>query len=251
MPKFSDKVVLVTGGSTGIGQAATLAFAREGGRLVIASRSAGTALETVDMVRAAGGEATFVQTDVQRASDVEHLVRETVRIYGRLDCAVNNAGVEGEVVPLVDTTEEQWDSLIDTNLKGVWLCLKYQIGQMLGQGGGSIVNVSSVLGLVANRSSIYTASKHGVNGLTKSAALTYADKGIRVNAVCPGYIDTPMVVRAYANNPQARANAIARHPIGRLGTPSEIAEAILWLSSDDASFVTGHAMSVDGGFSAQ
>jgi NAD(P)-dependent dehydrogenase (short-subunit alcohol dehydrogenase family) len=202
-------------------------------------------------VRAAGGEASFVRTDVQQAADVEHLVHETVRFYGRLDCAVNNAGVEGEGVPLVETTEAQWDTLIGTNLKGVWLCLKYEIQQMLHQGSGSIVNMSSILGSVANRSSIYTASKHGVNGLTRAAALTYADRGIRVNAVCPGYIDTPMVIRAYANNPQARADAISRHPVGRLGRPEEVAEAVVWMCTDDASFVTGHLMSVDGGYSVQ
>ena len=249
--KLSGRVAIVTGGSTGIGRAVALAIAREGGTLVIAARNADAGLETADLVRAAGGEASFVRTDVQQAADVEHLVHETVRFYGRLDCAVNNAGVEGEGVPLVETTEAQWDTLIGTNLKGVWLCLKYEIQQMLHQGSGSIVNMSSILGSVANRSSIYTASKHGVNGLTRAAALTYADRGIRVNAVCPGYIDTPMVIRAYANNPQARADAISRHPIGRLGRPEEVAEAAVWMCTDDASFVTGHLMSVDGGYSVQ
>jgi len=247
---MKGKVVLITGGSTGIGRAASMAFAREGCLLVIASRSSSTGNETVDLIKAAGGEAVFVQTDVQQADAVQHLVRETVARYGRVDCALNNAGVEGEGVPLIDTTEEHWDSVMNTNLKGVWLCLKYQIRQMLSQGGGgAIVNTSSVLGLVANRSALYTASKHGVNGLTKSAALTYADQGIRVNAVCPGYIDTPMVIRAYANNPKARASAISRHPLGRLGNPEEVAEAIVWLCSDAASFVTGHMMNVDGGYS--
>lgn len=248
--KMKDKVVIVTGGSTGIGKSASLAFAREGCRVIVASRNSTTGNETVETIKLAGGDAFFIQTDVQNSNDVQKLVSETVRIYGQLDCALNNAGVEGEGVPLLETTEEHWNSLINTNLKGVWLCLKYQIQQMIKQNnGGSIVNTSSVLGLVANRSSIYTASKHGVNGLTKSAALTYADKGIRVNAVCPGYIDTPMVIRAYANNQKARLNAISRHPLGRLGTPEEVAEAIIWLCSDAASFVTGTMMNVDGGYS--
>jgi NAD(P)-dependent dehydrogenase (short-subunit alcohol dehydrogenase family) len=249
LKRLQDKVVVVTGGSTGIGRAASLAFARAGYKVVVASRNSVTGSETVDAIRSHGCEASFIKTDVQRASDVQDLISETVRIYGRLDCALNNAGVEGEGIPLVDTTEEHWDDLINTNLKGVWLCLKYQIQQMVKQGdGGSIVNTSSVLGLVANRSAIYTASKHGVNGLTKAAALTYADQGIRVNAVCPGYIDTPMVLRAYANNEKARLNAISRHPLGRLGTPEEVAEAVLWLCSDSSSFVTGTLINVDGGY---
>lgn len=247
---MKNKVVIVTGGSTGIGKSASLAFAREGCRVIVAGRNSTTGNETVETIKLAGGEAFFIQTDVQSSNDVKKLVSETVRIYGQLDYALNNAGVEGEGVPLLETTEEHWDSLINTNLKGVWLCLKYQIQQMIKQNkGGSIVNTSSVLGLVANRSSIYTASKHGVNGLTKSAALTYANKNIRVNAVCPGYIDTPMVVRAYSNNQEARSNAISRHPLGRLGTPEEVAEAIIWLCSDAASFVTGTMMNVDGGYS--
>jgi NAD(P)-dependent dehydrogenase (short-subunit alcohol dehydrogenase family) len=249
---MKDKVVIVTGGSSGIGRSASLAFAREGCQVIVASRDLSAGHETVDCIKHDGGEAFFIKTDVQNSNEVQKLVNETVRIYGQLDYALNNAGIEGEGVPLVETTEEQWDSLINTNLKGVWLCLKYQIQQMIKQNnGGSIVNTSSVLGLVANRSSIYTASKHGVNGLTKSAALTYADKGIRVNAVCPGYIDTAMVIRAYAENQKARLNAISRHPIGRLGTPEEVAEAIIWLCSDAASFVTGSTMSVDGGYSVQ
>jgi NAD(P)-dependent dehydrogenase (short-subunit alcohol dehydrogenase family) len=162
---------------------------------------------------------------------------------------VNCAGVEGEGIPLISTSEHEWDSIIGTNLKGTWLSMRFELEQMEKQGFGSIVNISSVLGLVANRSAIYTASKHGVNGLTKSAALTYASSGIRVNAVCPGYIDTPMVDRAYEGKEFLRTNAISRHPVGRLGLPTEIANAVIWLCSESASFITGHLMTVDGGYS--
>lgn len=246
---MSDKVVLVTGGSSGIGRSITLEFVKLGYIVSLGSRDIHVGRELVSEIESLGGRSHFVQTNVQDELEVRRLIQQTVGLYGSLDYAVNCAGVEGEGIPLVETTENEWNSIIGTNLKGTWLSMKYQIEQMLVQGYGSIVNISSVLGLVANRSALYTASKHGVNGLTKSAALTYAQSGIRVNAICPGYVDTPMIARAYEGNIALRANAISRHPVGRLGLPEEIAKAAVWLCSDDASFVTGHLMAVDGGYS--
>jgi NAD(P)-dependent dehydrogenase (short-subunit alcohol dehydrogenase family) len=246
---MASKIVVITGGSTGIGRATAIEFANRGDIVIVGSRSRERGEEFVEEIRAQGGDATFIQTDVQKSKDVQRLISKSVDVYGRIDYAVNCAGVEGEGIPLISTTETEWDSIIGTNLKGTWLSMKFELEQMQKQGFGSIVNISSVLGMVANRSAIYTASKHGVNGLTKSAALTYAECGIRVNAICPGYIDTPMVERAYAKNESLRNNAIARHPLGRLGLPSEIANAVIWLCSDSASFITGHLMTVDGGYS--
>jgi NAD(P)-dependent dehydrogenase (short-subunit alcohol dehydrogenase family) len=251
MQSLSNKTVLITGGTTGIGRAAAIAFASHGSNVVVAGRSEEHGYEAVENILSNRGTALFIQCDVTSEESVQELVKKTVTHFGSVDVAFNNAGVEGEGIELADTDQEVWSNVIDTNLKGVWLSMKYEIIQMLKQGHGSIINTSSVLGLVANRSSLYTASKHGVNGLTKSAAITYAERGIRVNAICPGYIDTPMVIRAYENNPQARNNAISRHPIGRLGSPEEVAEAAVWLGSDSASFVTGLMMAVDGGYSAK
>lgn len=246
---MSSKIVVITGGATGIGRATSIEFANRGDVVVIGSRNTLRGKELVEEIESSGGKATFIKTDVQESAEVENLITRTVNTYGHIDYAVNCAGVEGEGIPFVSTTENDWDSIIGTNLKGTWLSMKFELEQMQKQGFGSIVNISSVLGLVANRSAIYTASKHGVNGLTKSAALTYAASGIRVNAICPGYIETPMVDRAYAKNESLRANAISRHPIGRLGLPSEIASTVIWLCSDSASFITGHLMTVDGGYS--
>src|ERR671930_1861154 len=205
------------------------------------------------MITENGGEATFVQVDVTSASAVEALISKTVETYGRLDCAHNNAGVTQRAYPLTaEFPEEDWHRVLAINLTWVWLCMKYEIPQMLMQGGGTIVNTASIMGLVATGfNPAYMASKHGVVGLTKSAALAYAQSGIRVNAVCPGYIRTPMVEGSPNFNPQYEAELIARHPIGRLGPPEEIAEAVVWLCSDAASFVTGHTMTVDGGYVAQ
>jgi NAD(P)-dependent dehydrogenase (short-subunit alcohol dehydrogenase family) len=258
--RLDGKVVLVTGGSSGIGRATALACARENARVVVADVAVEGGEATGRMIRQAGGEAVFLQADVSRAADVKALVERTVQTFGRLDCAHNNAGVEGRPgvapVPTADVTEDCWDYAIRVNLKGVWLCMKYEIPQMLSQGRGAIVNTASILGLVGLRgAAAYVASKHGVLGLTKTAALEYARAGLRINAVCPGFVSTPLAERyfelASRDNPQVREQATELHPVGRLGTPEEIAEAVVWLCSDAASFVTGHAMTVDGGWVAQ
>ncbi len=199
-----------------------------------------------------GREALFVEADVSNAHDVEAMVAKAVEVYGRLDCAYNNAGIAGDWVTTANYSDESWDRVIAINLKGVWLCMKYEIAQMLKHGGGTIVNTASIAGLIAIQEvSAYVASKHGVVGLTKTAALEYAKAGIRVNAVCPGYIRTPILEPALAERPELEAQAVAAHPVGRLGRPEEVAETVVWLCSDAASFVTGHAMVVDGGYVAQ
>jgi NAD(P)-dependent dehydrogenase (short-subunit alcohol dehydrogenase family) len=235
--------------ATGIGRATSVEFANQGNTVIIGSRDAKNGNDFVSELKSKGRQAQFLQTNVQEAREVERLVASTVDMYGHIDYAVNCAGVEGEGKPIISTTESEWDSIIGTNLKGTWLSMKFELMQMQKQAFGSIVNISSVLGLVANRSSIYTASKHGVNGLTKSAALTYASIGVRINAICPGYIETPMVERAYADKEDLKTNTISRHPIGRLGLPEEIAQAAVWLCSDSASYITGHLMVIDGGYS--
>ena len=251
--RLERKVALVTGGASGIGRATALTFAREGAKLVVADMNADGGRQTVHMIMENGGEAIFVRTDVSQTVEVQALISKAVETYGRLDCAHNNAGVSSLVsASIADYPEEDWHRVIAINLTGVWLCLKYEIPQMLQQGGGTIVNTASIMGLVATGfNPAYTASKHGVVGLTKSAALAYAQSGIRVNAVCPGYIHTPMLEGSPRFNPQYEAELMARHPIGRLGTPKEIAEAVVWLCSDASSFVTGHTMTVDGGYVAQ
>ena len=246
------KVALVTGGSSGIGRAAARAFAREGARVMVADVAVQGWQETVHLFQEAGGEAAFMQVDVTRAADIAALVAHTMAIYGRLDYAHNNAGIEGAIGPTADCTEDNWERVISVNLTGVWLCMKYEIAQMLQQDRGAIVNTASAAGLVGARGiPAYVASKHGVVGLTKTAALEYARAGIRVNAVCPGVIRTPMVERVLGDRPRAEARLRELQPVGRLGTPDEVAEAVVWLCSDAASFVTGHAMSVDGGMVTQ
>jgi len=250
--RLQGKVSLITGGASGIGRATALAFAGEGAKVVIADVDISGGKETMRLLKEAGAEALFIKTDVSQAHEVQRMVEKTVATYERLDCAFNSAGVADLANnAAADCSEESWDKVIGVNLTGVWLSMKYEIRQMLKQGEGTIVNAASVLGLVGNTNAAYTASKHGVVGLTKSAALSYAPAGIRVNAVCPGYITTPMTAPIYIGNPQAEADLIARHPIGRMGTPEEIAEAVLWLSSPAASFVTGHMLSVDGGYVAR
>jgi len=245
---LEGKVGLVTRGGSGIGRATALAFIRAGAKVVVSDVDVEGGQETVQQIEEEGGEAIFLAADVSKASDVERLIAETVGRCHRLDCAVNNAAVEGFLAPLADYTEKEWDFVINTNLKGVWLCMKHQIPRMIDQGGGSIVNISSIYGQVGARNMpAYAASKHGVVGLTKSAALEYAQAGVRVNAVCPSLIRTPMVERVVEGNPELEAALISKHPMGRMGTPEEVAEAALWMCSDAAAFVTGHIMSVDGG----
>jgi NAD(P)-dependent dehydrogenase (short-subunit alcohol dehydrogenase family) len=246
------KVALVTGGSGGIGRATALEFAHQGAKVVVSDLLVEAGQETVQLINAAGGEATFIKTDVTQAAQVEGLVGQTLETYGHLDCAFNNAGIEGGMAKTGDYDKQRWDQVININLKGVWLCMKYEIQHMLSHGGGAIVNTASVAGLVGFRyGPAYVASKHGVNGLTKTAALEYAKAGIRVNAVCPGVIKTPMFERGLHKNPRLEERFAASHPIGRIGKPEEIARAVVWLCSAAASFVTGIQMPVDGGFVAQ
>ena len=243
------KVALVTGGGSGIGRQACLVFAREGARVVVCDVAVEGGEETVGQIEQAGGRATFIRADVAQAAEVEALVAKTVETYGRLDCAYNNAGIAGRTARVADDSEQNWERILAINLKGVWLCLKYEIAHMLTQGGGAIVNTASDAGLIGlRRAGAYVASKHGVVGLTRTAALEYAKANIRVNAVCPGPIDTPMLREASERVIDAMATA---QPNGRLGQPREIAEAAVWLCSDAASFVTGHPMPVDGGYLAQ
>ena len=246
------KVALVTGAGSGIGRATALVFAREGAKVVVSDIVVEGGQETVQQIEAAGGEAIFVKADVSQAADVEALITQTVETYGRLDCAFNNAGIEGGMKLTIDCTKEEFDRTIAVNLTGVWLCMKYEIQQMLSQGGGAIVNTASAAGLVGFPGlPDYVASKHGVVGLTKTAALEYAKSGIRVNAVCPGVIQTPMVERGAQLSPGFDELALSMEPVGRFGQPAEVGEAVVWLCSDAASFVTGHPMAVDGGLVAQ
>lgn len=251
MKTLQDKVVLITGGTTGIGRAAAVAFARAGAKIVVSGRRPKEGTETVELVRKAGGTATFVAADVSKASDVENLVARTVASYGRLDIAFNNAGIESSVMaPTGQQSDDDFDRVMAVNVKGVYLAMKHEIRAMLATGGGSIVNTSSIAGQVGMAGAgPYVASKHAVIGLTKNAALEYAKQGIRVNAVAPAAIETPMLDRFTETVPRDFLTSL--HPIGRLGKPEEIADAVVWLSSPQASFVTGQTIAVDGGFTAQ
>ena len=249
---LAGKVALVTGGGSGIGRATALAFAREGAKVVVADIVADGGNRTVDLIREAGGEALFVQTDVSQDEQVSRLVGAAVDAFGRLDCAFNNAGIEQPIAQITDITEQQWHRVLAVDLTGVWLCMKHEIPQMLKQGGGSIVNTSSIMGLVATTGmAAYNAAKGGVAQLTRSGALEYAKANIRVNAVAPGFILTPMVERNLAPDSRQRKAADAVQPMGRMGQPEEIAEAVIWLSSAAASFVTGVVMPVDGAWTAR
>jgi NAD(P)-dependent dehydrogenase (short-subunit alcohol dehydrogenase family) len=252
MKEFQGKVALVTGGTSGIGRAAAIAYAREGANVVVAGRRVTEGEETVRLVRAQGREAMFVPTDVAREAHVKNLIGRTLEQFGRLDFAFNNAGIEQVPTPFLEQTVETFDEVMDINVKGVWLSMKYEIPAMLKTGGGSIVNTSSGLGVIGMPGiEIYVASKHAVIGLTKSAALEFGKQGIRVNSVLPAAIDTDMFQRFAGENPEFRAQVTALHPIGRIGTSEEIADAAIWLSSSKSSFVTGHSLLVDGGFTAQ
>jgi len=249
---FEGKVVIVTGAGSGIGRATALAFAREGAKVIVADRTPEKGEETAREIRKKKGSAAFGHCDVSKSADVQNMVKKTIEMYGRLDCAFNNAGIEGISASTVECAEETWEQTIDINLKGVWLCMKHEIPEILKSGGGSIVNCASIAGLVGFPGMpAYVASKHGVLGLTKTAALEYAKKGIRVNAVCPGVIQTPMIDRFTKGDRQAYAQLLQGEPVARIGKPEEIAEAVLWLCSDAASFVTGHPLVADGGWVAQ
>jgi NAD(P)-dependent dehydrogenase (short-subunit alcohol dehydrogenase family) len=270
---FAGKVALVTGAATGIGRASAILFAREGAKVVVGDMATEAATGTVRLIQESGGEAMFVPVDVSRADQVERLIEQTLSAYGRLDVAHNNAGIEGPIAKIADCTEADWDRTIEVNLKGVWLSMKYEIPAMLKIGSGAIVNTASVAGLAGvSQLAAYTASKHGVVGLTKAAALEYRRSGIRVNAVCPGLIHTPMIERAAGTKLQRdlparwqpiapmlkamqklgiRAVAPSQKAARRLGDPGEVAEAVVWLCSDAASYVNGHAMAIDGGYLAK
>ena len=249
---FDGKVALVTGAADGIGRASALAFAREGARVVVADVAEAGGKETVRLIADQGGEAIFVPCDVTRSADVRALVDRAVETYGRLDAAHNNAGITTPQVAAADITEEDFDRTLAVNLKGVWLCMKYEVPAMLASGGGAIVNAGSsaaVVGLPLFGG--YTASKHGVAGLTRSAALDYAKLGVRINCVCPGATRTRMMLGAIEENPE-RGEIISRTiPIGRMGEPEEVAELAVWMCSDRASFVVGVVVSADGGTVAQ
>jgi len=249
---FAGKVAFVTGAASGIGRAAALAFARERTNVVAADISEHENQETSRLIEEQGGRSVTVRCDVTRAEDVQAAMAKTVEAFGRLDFAFNNAGIEPrKPAPTADYDEEEWNRILDINLRGVFLCMKHEIPLILKQGGGAIVNTSSGAGVIGIKGSpAYTAAKHGVIGLTRAAALDYARR-IRINAVCPGYIDTPMMSRFTGDTPEGRAKVIAEEPIGRMGKPEEIAAAVIWLCSDAAAFMIGHALVIDGGQTVQ
>jgi NAD(P)-dependent dehydrogenase (short-subunit alcohol dehydrogenase family) len=249
--RFESKVALVTGGTSGLGYDGALAFAREGAKVVISGRRAKEGEEAAAAIRQAGGEALFVRADVSREEDVAAMVKACVDAYGGLDCAYNNAGIDGALMTsIVDYKKEVWDQVLAVNLTGMYLCMKYEIPEMLKRGGGSIVNMSAVAGYKAGKrvGSAYIVSKHGVIGLTKTGAIEYADRGIRVNAVCPAMIETPMSYRTFLKDEASAQRAISLHPVGRIGKAAEVSALVLWLCSEEAGFVTGTAIPVDGGF---
>ena len=253
---FAGKVALVTGGGSGIGQASALAFAREGAQVVIGDVDDDGGGATVAMIRAAGGDATFIHCDVADIDAAERLVAGGLEAFGRLDCAVNNAGIQGDIAPAAECTKDNWDRTIAVNLSGIWHCMKFEIPHLLKSGSGSIVNVSSNFGLVGSYGMpAYSASKHGIIGLTKTAALEYAKSALRVNAVCPGPVQTPMVDKLLNAQPELADKIIEaikeKEPVGRWGQAEEIAASVIWLCSDAASFVTGAVLPVDGGYVAQ
>jgi NAD(P)-dependent dehydrogenase (short-subunit alcohol dehydrogenase family) len=249
---FAGKVAIVTGGGSGIGLATATAFAAAGASVVVADLDQGALDDTVCAIKDAGGEATGVTANVSLAADAELMVRVATDTYGGLDFAFNNAGIEAAPLAVAAVSEDEWDRVFAVNAKGVWLSMKYEIPAMLTRGGGAIVNASSVLGLVgAGNGSVYGATKHAVVGLTRCAALDYAQQGIRVNATSPGMIETPLMVRTAANMEVPPEAFHGMHPVGRMGKSREVADAVLWLCSDAASFVTGVVLPVDGGYSAQ
>lgn len=251
MNGIQDSVAVVTGAGSGIGRQAALRFAEEGASVVVANIVEDGGNETVRMIQDDGGEATFVRTDVSNKDNVDRMVEEALDQYGRLDFAHNNAGIVGDTDPLAEHSEENWDKVMDVNLKGIWLCMKREISEMLEQGGGRIVNTSSFSGLTGTGGTPYVASKHGIIGLTRKATLDYAAENIRINAVCPGITNTSMVQQSSEENPEAAEQMKASVPAGRLGDPEEIANAVVWLCSDESSFVMGHPLTIDGGMIVQ
>ena len=253
MNLFKDKVAVITGAGSGIGRACALAFAAEGAQVVVADIAVTDGDQTVGMVKAAGGEAMFVPCNVAKSADVSALMAETVRTYGRLDYACNNAGIGGPPMTSGEYREEDWRAVIDINLTGAWLCMKYELEIMQQQSSGVIVNMASILGKVGFATApAYVAAKHGLIGLTETAALEYATQNIRVNAVCPGFIYTPLLEKAGMQTGSEMHTLISNlHPMKRMGTSEEVAGVVIWLCSDAASFVTGHALMVDGGYTAQ
>lgn len=249
---LEGKVTLVTGGAAGIGRASALRIAKEGSKVVVSDLDEKGGTETVKMIGDQGGLATFVPADVSDCEQVEGLIKTAVDEYGQINCAFNNAGIEGKMASTPECPEDNWDKTIAVNLKGTYLCMKYEIRHMLENGGGSIVNMSSVAGLVGfSELPAYSASKHGVLGLTKTAALEFAEKGVRINAVCPGVIQTKMIDRITGGKEENKEEFRGYEPMGRMGKPEEIASAVMWLLSDGSSFVTGESLAVDGGFAAQ
>jgi NAD(P)-dependent dehydrogenase (short-subunit alcohol dehydrogenase family) len=253
--RFGEKVALVTGAGSGIGRATALAFAAEGAKVAVSDIDRDGGEDTVRLIKDLGGEAFFVAADVAEPEQVEAMVLAVVDRYGRLDLAVNNAGIEGALAPTAEYTEEAWGRVIAINLTGVWRSMRAEIPELLKAGGGAIVNVSSILGVVGFATApAYTAAKHGVLGLTKVAAMEYAPQGIRINAVCPAFIETPMVMERgveAGKHPEVLQQIAELHPIGRLGKPEEVAAAILWLASEEATFMAGHALVADGGYTAR
>jgi len=243
-----QKVAIITGGSSGIGRATAITLAKDGVKVTVAARRAKEGEETVQLVKEAGGEGIFVRTDVTKEDDVKSLVEDTVKVYGRLDYAFNNAGIKEMMTPFVEQTSDAFDQIMNVNVKGVWLSMKYEIPEMIRSGGGAIVNNSSVAGIMGfPQMPIYIASKHAVLGLTKSAALEYAKSGIRINAVAPGGVETNMAKRIVEHDHQFLETVTSMHPIGRIADPEEIANAVVWLLSNKASFVLGHTLLIDGG----
>ena len=253
MKEFEGKVALITGGGAGIGRATALAFAAAGAKVVIGNRSAERGAETVALIERAGGTAVFQGTDVRVAADVEALVARAVREYGALDCAFNNAGVLAKLSPITEQSEDEYDRVLDVNAKGVWLAMKYELRQMQKQGRGAIVNNASIAAIIGTvrGAAPYTASKHAVVGLTKAAALENARRGIRVNAIAPAVIDTDMGTGFAAELGITMEEFGRAHPLGRVGTPEEVANAVLWLCSERSSFTTGHTLVADGGYTVQ
>ncbi|MEY4576906.1 MAG: hypothetical protein RL701_1609 [Pseudomonadota bacterium] len=250
--KLAGKVALVTGGGSGIGRASAHAYAREGAKVAVVDIDGAAARDVAAAIKVLGGEAISITVDVANGAQVAAMVEQVVSHFDRLDIAFNNAGIDIEHEPIALASEETFDKLMSVNVKGVWLCMKYEILQMLKQGGGAIVNTASIGGLVGSpRQPIYGGTKHAVIGLTKSAAVEYGRKGIRINAVCPGIINTDMMDRAIERDPRRKTYIEQAHPIGRIGEAEDIASAVVFLSSDDASFMIGHSLTVDGGFTAR